>query len=45
MFEGAEADVDAWIDRAHGAGAKIVSVSPRHETLEDLFLRYYEAGP
>ena len=35
----AETDVDAWIDRAHAAGAKIISVSPRHETLEDLFLR------
>ncbi|MEO8698661.1 MAG: ABC transporter ATP-binding protein [Kofleriaceae bacterium] len=35
----ATADVDAWIDRAHAAGAKVVSVSPRHETLEDLFLR------
>ncbi|MDQ3368634.1 MAG: ABC transporter ATP-binding protein [Myxococcota bacterium] len=34
-----DADVDAWIARAHAAGAKIVSVSPRHETLEDLFLR------
>jgi ABC-2 type transport system ATP-binding protein len=32
-------DVDAWITRAHTAGAKILSVSPRHETLEDLFLR------
>jgi ABC-2 type transport system ATP-binding protein len=32
-------DVDAWISRAHAAGAKILSVSPRHETLEDLFLR------
>jgi hypothetical protein len=32
-------DVDAWIDGAHAVGAKIVSVSPRHETLEDLFLR------
>jgi ABC-2 type transport system ATP-binding protein len=32
-------DVDAWIARAHTAGAKILSVSPRHETLEDLFLR------
>ncbi|MGE0399309.1 MAG: ATP-binding cassette domain-containing protein [Kofleriaceae bacterium] len=32
-------DVDAWISRAHAAGGKIVSVSPRHETLEDLFLR------
>jgi len=35
----ADADVDAWISRAHAAGAKIVQVSPRHETLEDLFLR------
>ena len=35
----ADADVDAWIQRAHAAGAKIVSVSPRHETLEDLFMR------
>jgi hypothetical protein len=35
----ADADIDAWIDRAHAVGAKIVSVSPRHETLEDLFLR------
>ena len=34
-----DVDVDAWIDRAHAAGAKIVAVSPRHETLEDLFLR------
>ena len=35
----ADADVDAWIVRAHAASAKIISVSPRHETLEDLFLR------
>ena len=35
----AETDVDKWIDDAHAAGAKIISVSPRHETLEDLFLR------
>jgi ABC-2 type transport system ATP-binding protein len=33
------ADVDAWVTRAHAAGAKIVSIAPRHETLEDLFLR------
>ncbi|MFT3693400.1 MAG: ABC transporter ATP-binding protein [Kofleriaceae bacterium] len=36
---GADADVDAWIDRAHKAGAKILSIEPRHETLEELFLR------
>jgi len=35
----ADTDIDAWIARAHGVGAKIISVSPRHETLEDLFLR------
>ncbi|HEY0195504.1 MAG TPA: ABC transporter ATP-binding protein [Kofleriaceae bacterium] len=35
----ADADVDAWITRAHAAGGKILEVSPRHETLEDLFLR------
>ena len=37
-------DVDAWISRAHAAGAKILSVSPRHETLEDLFLREVAAA-
>jgi ABC-2 type transport system ATP-binding protein len=35
----ADADVDAWIARAHEAGAKVIEVAPRHETLEDLFLR------
>jgi ABC-2 type transport system ATP-binding protein len=35
----AGADVDAWIARAHEAGAKVIEVAPRHETLEDLFLR------
>ncbi|HET9625638.1 MAG TPA: ABC transporter ATP-binding protein [Kofleriaceae bacterium] len=35
----ADADVDAWIARAHAAGGKVVAVAPRHETLEDLFLR------
>ncbi len=35
----ASVDVDAWLQRAHAAGAKVVSVSPRHETLEDTFLR------
>ncbi len=35
----ADTDVDAWLSRAHAAGAKIVQVTPRHETLEDLFLR------
>ncbi|HEY4243980.1 MAG TPA: ABC transporter ATP-binding protein [Kofleriaceae bacterium] len=35
----ATADVDEWLARAHAAGAKIVAVTPRHETLEELFLR------
>jgi ABC-2 type transport system ATP-binding protein len=35
----ADADVDAWIARAHAAGARILQVAPRHETLEDLFVR------
>jgi ABC-2 type transport system ATP-binding protein len=35
----ADADVDAWIARAHAAGARVVQVAPRHETLEDLFVR------
>jgi ABC-2 type transport system ATP-binding protein len=32
-------DVDKWIDQAHALGAKVIAVTPRHETLEDLFLR------
>ena len=35
----ADVDVDAWLARARTAGARVVSVSPRHDTLEDLFLR------
>ena len=35
----ADTDVDAWLTRAHGAGAKLVQVAPRHETLEELFMR------
>jgi ABC-2 type transport system ATP-binding protein len=35
----ADADVDAWIARAQAAGAKVVAVAPRHETLEELFMR------
>jgi ABC-2 type transport system ATP-binding protein len=34
-----DTDVDAWIVRAHATGAKLMSLTPRHETLEDLFLR------
>ncbi|MCX5741688.1 MAG: ABC transporter ATP-binding protein [Proteobacteria bacterium] len=35
----ADTDVEAWLARAHDQGAKVVQVVPRHETLEDLFLR------
>ncbi len=35
----ASADVDAWLAKAHAAGAKVISVAPRHETLEARFLR------
>jgi ABC-2 type transport system ATP-binding protein len=35
----ADADVDAWLGRARERGAKVVAVEPRHETLEDLFMR------
>jgi ABC-2 type transport system ATP-binding protein len=35
----ADADVDAFLARARDAGAKTISVVPRHETLEDLFMR------
>jgi ABC-2 type transport system ATP-binding protein len=38
----AETDLDAWLVRARELGAKVVSVAPRHETLEDLFLRRIE---
>ena len=34
-----DTDVDAWLARAREVGAKVVQVTPRHETLEDLFLR------
>jgi len=43
---GADTDVDAWITRAHAAGAKVLAIAPRHETLEDLFVRQVaEAKP
>jgi len=35
----ADADVDAWLASARDKGAKVVAVAPRHETLEELFLR------
>ncbi|MBZ0235940.1 MAG: ABC transporter ATP-binding protein [Deltaproteobacteria bacterium] len=41
---GAGVDVDDFLAFARGQGGKVVSVTPRHETLEDLFLRRVEAG-
>ncbi len=35
----ASADVDRWLDRARQAGASVLQITPRHETLEDLFVR------
>ena len=35
----AGADVDAWLSAARDRGAKVIAVTPRHETLEDLFMR------
>jgi ABC-2 type transport system ATP-binding protein len=34
-----DTDVDAWLALARDKGAKVVEVTPRHETLEDLFMR------
>jgi ABC-2 type transport system ATP-binding protein len=34
-----DADVDVWLARAHTLGAKVIQVVPRHETLEEMFLR------
>ncbi len=36
---GAEVAAEGWLAKAIAAGAKIVSVTPRHETLEAVFLR------
>jgi ABC-2 type transport system ATP-binding protein len=35
----ADVDVDAWLAGARDRGAKLVSLAPRHETLEEMFLR------
>jgi ABC-2 type transport system ATP-binding protein len=35
----ADTDIDEWLATARGLGAKLVSVTPRHETLEEMFLR------
>jgi ABC-2 type transport system ATP-binding protein len=40
----ADADVDAWLARARERGAKVVSVAPRHETLEEFFVREVESA-
>ena len=36
----ADADIDAWLAAARNDGARVVSVTPRHESLEELFLRH-----
>lgn len=40
----ADADVDDVVGFARAQGARLVAVTPRHETLEDLFLRRVEAA-
>jgi hypothetical protein len=40
----AGADVDDFLEFARARGGKVVSVTPRHETLEDLFIRRVEAS-
>jgi ABC-2 type transport system ATP-binding protein len=40
----AGADVDDFLEFARARGGKVISVTPRHETLEDLFLRRVEAS-
>ena len=39
-----DADVDAALREALAAGKKVVSVTPRRESLEDLFVREVDAG-
>jgi ABC-2 type transport system ATP-binding protein len=36
----ADADVDEWLAAARSDGARVVAVTPRHESLEDLFMRH-----
>jgi len=40
----AEADVEGYLRAALGAGAAVVSVTPRRESLEDVFVRQAAAG-
>jgi ABC-2 type transport system ATP-binding protein len=43
---GPKVDVDDFLAFARGHGGKVVAVTPRYETLEDLFMRHVEAaGP
>jgi len=35
----ADVDVDQFLAKAAAAGAKVISVAPRHQTLEELFIR------
>jgi ABC-2 type transport system ATP-binding protein len=37
-------DIDDLLAAARGAGGRVVAVTPRHETLEDLFLRQIDAA-
>jgi ABC-2 type transport system ATP-binding protein len=41
---GPEADVDAFVKAAVEAGARLLSVTPRRESLEDVFIRQAQLG-
>jgi ABC-2 type transport system ATP-binding protein len=41
---GADADVDAFLARARDRGARVRSVTPRYDSLEDLFLRHAQGS-
>ena len=44
MSLGADDDVDQFLALARGIDARVVSVSPNHETLEDVFVTYAGRG-
>ncbi len=39
-----DGDIDAFVQAGHGAGATLVSITPLHETLEDVFVRAANEG-
>jgi hypothetical protein len=41
----AGADIDAFLARTREHGARVGAVTPRYDSLEDLFLRHAQAAP